>query len=653
MERESFSDPEVAAALNEHFICIKLDREERPDLDQFFMDACVAFTGQGGWPLTLALTPEGLPFFAASYIPRERRFQSPGILDVIAGLAAYWRDHREDAVALSREVTRNLSQARQIKPRKPPHLTDADQVYRSISSRFDPVYGGFGTPPKFPLPHLHLFLLRYGIVSQKEHPIGLASQTLLAMARGGIYDHLGGGFHRYSTDEKWLVPHFEKMLYDQALCALAYGEAFAITGETHFANVAAGCMDYICRDLQAPGGGFFAGEDAESEGEEGRYYTWTWDEISAALSPQEREVASQFLFIAKKGQDSPTSGAKDISRGVLAIVPPPQRGDGIGRRDTEEQERAFAQVLEKLFLSRRERVRPACDDLILADWNGLALSALAVTSRVLRTRRFLEAAEKAARFILENMRMPDGGLYHRWWGGTAAIPGMSGDYACMVMGLSDLYFATGNPMYFAIAVELEEYHASHFWDRSEGGYFMTAEGRDDTIVRQKEFLDGSVPSSNSISFTNLLRLFHVTGESRYEERAEKISGYYAELMTNYPLSCGMYLAGLLLSKRPCGTVTLTGNPESPLFKEMRRLLDTWYSPFLFPVFLEKGSMSGEVARVIPAWTNLSQDTAGPVALICLGHSCREPVVEAGTLEAFLKNYSGRKAKTGEKEGNGF
>lgn len=639
MHEESFLDPEVARLLNENFVCIKLDREERPDLDQYYMDACIAFTGRGGWPLSVFLTPRGIPFFATSYIPRTRMPGSYGILEVLAAVAAYWKDHRDDALALARDISGNIMRARDHAFTGPVPADAAGVVYDHLVSIHDSKNGGFGHPPRFPMPHIHLFLLRYGTILRTPEPISLSCQTLLSMALGGVYDQLGGGFHRYATDERWLVPHFEKMLYDQALAALAYSEAYSLTGNATFGRVALGCMEYICRDLQAPRGGFYAGEDADSGGGEGLFYTWTRDEMDSLLSPEEKKVAS--VVFSLDGQDPAGSACSKGSgkAGVLSLSRQPADAARLLGMVPGDVERTFETLKEKLFSARNARPRPPCDTLVLADWNGLSISALSVTSRALGDPGFLAAARRAAMFVLGPMRSPDGGIYHRW-AGDVSIPGMSADYASVIMGLLDLFLASREASFLSAAIDLEEYHFQNFWDTEKGGYYWTREDQRDVPVRQKEFLDSSIPSSNSISFSNLVRLHILTGNPAYLERAGQIAGYYPPLIRQYPSSCTMFLAGHLVAEGQPGTVVVTGDDADPLYGRMLEVLDRNYTPFILPVAPRREPDAGEICRLLP-WcaTHAGERGRGaPRAHVCLGQSCQNPITDAGSLESLLKGY---------------
>jgi len=639
MHRESFSDPEVARALNGSFVCIKLDREERPDLDQYFMDACIAFTGRGGWPLSLFLTPEKVPFFATSYIPRKRMGGSYGILEVLSAISAYWREHRGDAVSFSREISVALARLREHERGGDLPEGSFDRVFASISSLHDPENGGFGPPPRFPMIPVHLFLLRYAKVTGRAEPLSLSCNTLLSMSRGGVYDHLGGGFHRYATDAGWLVPHFEKMLYDQALAALAFSEAYVLEGDSTLAGVARECMEYICRDLAAPEGGFYAGEDADSGGKEGLFYLWTWEEIDSLLDPDERTVASRVFAIDGRSRGEAGTAAERDRAGVLSIRKGGTKTESIPGMDKERLERVLSSLRQKLFRARAARPRPPRDTLVLADWNGLAVSALAVSARVLGDPAFLRSAERCARFLLGPMRSPDGGLFHRWKDGEAGIPGMSPDFASVIAGLLDLYLASRNPGYLSAAIDLEDYHLQNFWDPEKGGYFWTRKDQQDVLCRTKEFLDGAVPSANALSFSNLVRLHALTGEGGYRDRALQIRGFYAALVDRYPLSCGMFLAAELVARGPTGTVVVAGEKDDPVYTAMMELLDRNYTPFILPVGLPAGPEGDAVARMLPWTSALAVKDKNTRAYPCTGQSCQLPVGDPGSLGAFLKGFA--------------
>jgi len=635
MERESFSDREVAALLNAHFVCIKVDREERPDLDQLYMDAAIALTGSGGWPLNLLLTPDLRPFFAATYLPKESRMGMPGLLEIIPRLAEFWEEKQERALESAELLARAIASDRKARPGGRVRKDAADRMVRDLLLQYDSLNGGFGPAPKFPMAHLHLFLLRYWKWTGSGKALGMAEKTLLSMARGGIYDHLGGGFHRYSTDARWLVPHFEKMLYDQALAGMAFTEAWLATGNQEFWEVASGCLDYACSRLMAPGGGFFSAEDADSEGEEGKYYLWTRDEIESLLDPEDARVAFLVFPVSRTGNFIDPHTGRSTGDNVLHRTHSVKEAARALSLSPEEVSERIGRARATLLQAREMRTRPFCDEKVLTDWNGLAIAALATAGRASGRSVYVDSAQKAASFVLSRMRMDDGGLYHRYRDGSAGIPGLSADYAAMVWGLLELYVATRDPGHLESALLLTDYHDAHFWDRRSGGYFTSPESSTDLFARRKEFTDGAIPSPNSVSFCNLVRIGLLTGEERYNRRAEALSRLYSPLVEKSPASCGLFMAGFTLSAGPATRVVVTGKGTDPAFQGMNAFLDRHYLPFTIPVSLEHGKDEDLIFRLAPSLALHRSAGEDAVAHVCTRDSCAPPAYSVEDLSARL------------------
>ncbi|MCU0632568.1 MAG: thioredoxin domain-containing protein [Methanolinea sp.] len=635
MERESFSDQEVAALLNAHFISIKVDREERPDIDHLYMNASIALTGSGGWPLTVVLTPGLHPFYAAAYLPKEGRRGMPGLMEILPRLAEYWRDNREKAVESAGLLAKAITTGQETRPGNRVRKSAADRMLRDLLLQYDSLNGGFGPAPKFPMPHLHLFLLRYWRWTGNQKAREMAEKTLLSMARGGIYDHLGNGFHRYSTDARWLVPHFEKMLYDQALAGMAYIEAHLATGNGEFGEVARGCMQYVCTGLSAPGGGFFSAEDADSEGEEGKYYLWTRDEMAALLDHDVARVAFLVFPVSKNGNflDPFTGGYS--GQNILHMTHTAEEAARALHMDINEVRECMARIRATLLEAREQRVRPFRDEKVLADWNGLAIASLAKVARGLGSGEFLDAAEKAACFILSHMRMEDGGLYHRFRDGVAGVPATSADYAGMIFGLLELFIASRDPRHLESALSLEEYHKTHFWDRKMGGYFTPAESAKELFSRQKEFTDGAIPSPNSLSFSNLVRLGYLNDMGDFSARAEILSRIYSPLVERSPTSCGMFMAGYTLSSGPATQVIVTGKRGDHVFQEMNALLDRSYLPFTLPMFRDTEDPEDLLSRIAPSTKEYLPLGDATTAYVCTRNSCQNPAHTPRELAALL------------------
>ncbi|MDQ7823418.1 MAG: thioredoxin domain-containing protein [Candidatus Eremiobacteraeota bacterium] len=542
MAHESFEDREVAELLNDAFVCIKVDREERPDIDGVYMEACQMMTGSGGWPLTIVMTPDRLPFFAATYIPRENRFGRMGLLSLIPRLRQLWVLERPRTLQTAREVASALQ--RDSENYQPGDIGEEalDKAYEQLRRSYDAVHGGFGRAPKFPSPHNILFLLRYHKRKGVPEALSMACGTLEAMRRGGIFDHLGFGFHRYSTDERWLVPHFEKMLYDQAMLLLAFTEAFAVTGREEYRRVCDEVLQYVSRDLSAPGGGFYSAEDADSEGREGKYYLWSLGEIKKALDSDEADLATKVFSLHEGGNFHGEDGERGAN--ILYLAKPIgeyARTLGIEERELTER---MEELRRKLFLHRRGRTAPHRDEKILTDWNALMTGALARAGRSFSDERYAAAAEKAMAFSLSRLREPGGLLLHRHCGGESAIPAFLDDYAFMTWALVELYEATSKPSYLEEATRLSRLMKEFFKDDEKGGFFFTAGESDELPARKKEIYDGAVPSGNSMAMLALVKLARLTGDSSLEGEAWSVAKTFSRRISEAPMAHTMALVAL-------------------------------------------------------------------------------------------------------------
>ncbi|HMA17358.1 MAG TPA: thioredoxin domain-containing protein, partial [Thermoanaerobaculia bacterium] len=511
MAHESFENYEVAAVLNQHFVPIKVDREERPDVDDVYMTAVQTMTGSGGWPLSLFLTPEGRPFYGGTYYPPDDRFGRPGFPALLRAIADAWKLRRAELESSAGQLVEHLDAATRAPGGSEVGAGTLDRAARALVAEFDPRYGGFGGAPKFP-PAMHLeFLVRYFVRTGEPKAREMVETTLARMATGGLYDHVGGGFHRYSTDAKWLVPHFEKMLYDNALLARAYVLAHRAFDNGDFARIARETLDYLLAEMTPAEGGFFAAQDADSAGEEGTFYVWDPDSLEAAVGTDVAPIVG-----ARYGVTA--AGNFEKGRTVLSIVKSVSELSADFGLDEARVERILHDSRRRMYDARSRREHPATDTKLLTDWTALAISAFALAARVLGEPRYEEAARRAADRILSRCRIP-GDLLHRERDGVAGISGFASDYSCFVEALLDLYEATFEQRYFRAAVELAEEMDARFAD-PRGGYFLAAEGNGRLIVRPRELFEGAIPSSNSVAAMNLLRLATFTGDGKYRERAE-------------------------------------------------------------------------------------------------------------------------------------
>jgi uncharacterized protein len=549
MEHESFEDAEVAALLNEHFVCIKVDREERPDVDHVYMTVAQMMTGSGGWPLTVVLTPDREPYFTGTYFPKVGMMGRPGMVELVPALARAWHEERAAVRSTAHRAVDALKSVAEGMPGDGLDRASLEAGYQRLAGSYDARYGGFGSAPKFPSPHQLSFLLRYGHRSGDARATEMAHETLLAMRRGGIFDHVGLGFHRYSTDAQWLVPHFEKMLYDQALLALASLETWQATGDDRHARTAREIFEYVQRDMTSPEGGFYSAEDADSEGEEGAFYLWTTDEIREVLEPRAADLFIAAYGIEERGNfHDEASGSLDgrniphLRRPLVELAPE------LSRRPDElaaELEHARA----ALFEVRERRVHPLKDDKILTDWNGLMIAAFARGGAVLDEPAYTEVAIRAADFVLTTLRDDDGDLLKRYRRGEAGLEAHLDDHAFMVWGLLELYEATFDERWLAEAIQLNERMLEQFWDDQRGGLFLTADDAEQVLVRSKEFGDGAIPSGNSVAALNMLRIARITASVDLERRAQalfratsgavdRMPDYHAQLLTAAAFAVG-------------------------------------------------------------------------------------------------------------------
>jgi uncharacterized protein YyaL (SSP411 family) len=558
MEKECFEDEQVARLMNETFVSVKVDREERPDLDGAYMMVCQVMGRNCGWPLNVIMTPNKKPFFAASYIPKQSRFGLAGMLDLIPQIQDIWRKRREELETVGEDVARRLEAFEERLPEEELVKDVLDDAYENLTLRFDRERGGFGDAPKFPTPHNLLFLLRYWKRTKKEDALGMVEKTLRAMRLGGIFDQVGFGFHRYSTDAEWLVPHFEKMLYDQALLTHAYLEAYQATGSEEFAEIGKEALEYVLRDLASPEGGFCSAEDADSEGEEGKFYLWTEKEIRTALSPEDAELALKTYLVEARGNYFDAAERGRNGKNILHLSKPVNELADELNLTTELVEARIGKIRQILLEEREKRVRPAKDDKVLTDWNGLTIAALAKASVVLHDSKLLEAAVKAANFFLTNMRSGNV-LFHRFVKGERAVEGFLDDYAFLVWGLIEVYEASFEEKFLQAALELTASMVERFWDEKAGGFYFTSKTAVDVVAKRKEVYDGALPSGNSVALLNLLRLSCLSDDPKYGELAARLIRVFAGNVKGSPAAHTFFLLGVDFSLGPTFNVILIGD----------------------------------------------------------------------------------------------
>jgi len=629
MERESFEDEEAARHLNRTFVCIKVDREERPDVDAVYMAACHLLSGAGGWPLTVFLTPERKPFFAATYIPKRARLGRPGLIELCERVAQLWREDPEKIRRMAEDVHGALGVAFAFDPGDSPGMRLVDRALDDLRLSFDARHGGFEAAPKFPSPHRLQLLLRGHDRTRDAGLLEAAVRTLHAMRLGGIWDHVGFGFHRYSTDARWFLPHFEKMLYDQAGIALAAIEAWQLTADPLLRRTVEETFAYVLRDMRGPEGGFFSAEDADSEGREGAYYLWPLAEFREVLGEEEARFWEPVFGLTAEGNFAEEATGKPTGENLLALGQPLARwAKELGT--TEEALWArWEEARQRLFAARARRVRPLKDDKVLTDWNGWMIAALAAGARVLGRPDWLEAARKAASFLRAHLAAPGGGLLHRYREGEAAVAGQASDYAFLIHGLLHLYRSTYDVAWLEEAVSLQERMLAEFWDRDAGGFFLTAAAAGDLPVRPKEIYDGALPSANSVAFTNLLWLARLTGRSDWASRADELARAFAGTVGRQPAAFAFFLCGLDFALRPGEDLVITGGAEAAAVLEA--LHRTW-APNRLALFKSEEN-AARLARVAGFTDGLAVARGGTTAHLCVGGSCRG---EERDLEALLR-----------------
>ncbi|MGD0995523.1 MAG: thioredoxin domain-containing protein [Candidatus Bathyarchaeia archaeon] len=575
MEEECFSDQQVADLLNQSFVCIKVDREERPDLDAAYMAVCQAMGRNCGWPLNILMTPKLNPFFAASYIPKHSGRGLTGMLDLVPQVMQIWKLQRSQLEIVGADIKSRIEAMEKRTPQKGLGKEALKDAYDRLTLDFDKENGGFGTAPKFPRPHNLLFLLRYYARTGQKNALSLVEKTLTQMRLGGIYDQIGFGFHRYSTDEKWLVPHFEKMLYDQALMVIAYTEAFQATGARRYALAAKETLDYALRDLASLNGGFYSAQDADTEGEEGKFYLWTIDEVLDTLPPADAELAVHIYGLKPEGNFTEASGHPK-GKNILHIAEPLEELAPYKGLTLQELITRLHSIREALFEARKKRAPPAIDDKVLTDWNGLMISALAKAGNVLNEAKYVEAAKKTADFILNQM-LKDDVLYHRYAKGETAVEGFLDDYAFFVYGLIELYQATLEDKYLQAASALTKTMVTKFWDDKNGGFYQT-QNSEAAMPKIKQLYDGAVPSGNSVALQDLLWLSRLADEPTYNTLAAQMTKTFAQEIEGAPEACTFFLSATDFLIGPSYSVILVGDLKQKDTSDMLNALRKHYLP---------------------------------------------------------------------------
>jgi uncharacterized protein len=638
MERESFENPDIAAQLNRDFVCIKVDREERPDVDRAYMAYVQAATGGGGWPMSVWLTPDLHPFFGGTYFPPDDRGGRMGFPAVLRRIAAAWQTDRERIATCGQAVIDQLAEANEeTGTATQPLPVLIDRVHAQFTETFDPVHGGFGGAPKFPRPSAPAFLLRRFAATADNDTLDMVLFTLRQMAAGGIHDHLGGGFHRYTVDARWHVPHFEKMLYDQAQLASLYLDAHQITGEPLFAEVARGILDYVRRDLAGPEGQFFSAEDADSPdprsgaAAEGAFYLWTHEEIVRLLGDSS---ATRFSFAhgVEPGGNVPQDPHGDFAgRNILFGAHSVAETAGHFGLPVAQAESALADARRRLFDERAKRPRPHLDDKTLSGWNGLMISAFARAAQVLGETAYLDAARTAAAFLRDRLYdEPRGILLRRHRQGEAAIDGFADDYAFVIQGLLDLYEAGFDVRHLEWAIALQHKLDEDFWDAAAGGYFCTSGADPSILVRLKERHDSAEPSANSVALLNLLRLAQITGRDDFEKTADQLQAAFAADLEETPWALPQLAAAVQFAMAPPARIVIAGDPGADDTQALLRVVHESFHPHKVLLLA-----TPELLQMFPHLRGLTPVEGQATAYVCLHQACQPPVTSPDALRQLL------------------
>ncbi len=635
MEKESFEDPEVAQLMNEAFVSIKVDREERPDLDSIYMAASQMLTGAGGWPLNIILTPDKRPFYALTYIPKQGRFGMTGMLELIPRIREAWLTRQDEVFISANQATTALRQTVMAGKGEELGKDVLMAASQELSRHFDEEHGGFSYAPKFPSPHNILFLLRYWNRTKDPDALNMAEKTLRQMRMGGIYDHLGFGFHRYSTDSKWLVPHFEKMLYDQGMLAIANTEAFQVTGKEEYRETAQEIFTYVLREMTSPEGGFYSGEDADSEGKEGKFYLWTEDEIRQILEKGEADLIIKVFNIEKQGNFTEQGTEVNTGENILHLKKPVTGLASELNIPVQDLEGRLEKARLELFTARRRRVHPHKDDKILTDWNGLLIAAFAKGARVFDKPEYADAAKKAMGFILKNIRKPDGRLLHRYRDGEAAITAYLDDYAFSIWGIIDLYETTFEDGYLQAALELNADLLKHFWDDRGGGFYFAPDDGEDLIVRKKEIYDGAIPSGNSVAMLNLLRLGRITANPALEEKAAEIGRAFSREVRQSPSAYTHLMAAVDFAVGPSCEVVIAGDSRADDTKEMLKAVNKLFIPNKIVLLRPTEQEESGITRIAPFTVNQVDIQGKAAAYVCRNYTCENPTTDINEMLKLL------------------
>jgi len=622
MAHESFEDEDVAEMMNRAFVNIKVDREERPDIDNTYMTVCQMLTGSGGWPLTIIMTPEKKPFYAATYIPKSGRYGRPGMRELIPRIQGLWEDEREKVYNSAEEIMQAFQKSNKQESGESLSADILEKAFQNYVQNYDAEKGGFGSSPKFPSPHNLMYLLRYWKHAGDEKALQMVTSTLTEMRRGGLFDQVGYGFHRYSTDADWLVPHFEKMLYDQAMLVMAYTEAWQATGNKHFRQTADETIEYVLRDMQHPRGAFYSAEDADSEGEEGKFYVWSIDEIRQVLPAPDAELAIEVFNLSEEGNYVDEASRQRTGKNILHLTEPVEKLAEERNLSVEKLDNKLNDIRKTLYKKREQRTRPLLDDKVLTDWNGMMIASLAKAGRAFSDQSYISQAERAYEFIKENLFRKDGTLLHRFREGESAINAHADDYAFLIWGLIELYESTFKTDYLEEAIDLNNIFIENFWDSEQGGFYFTAEGSEELLGRKKEVYDGAIPSGNSVALSNLLRIGRITADTGLEDKADDLIRLYSSQVKQAPTGFGQFLQGVYFALTESFEIVIAGKRDDEIRYKMLKSIQSKFLPN--KVILCNEPDDNKIRKLAPYTKEQTMANEKTTAYVCRNYSCEMP-----------------------------
>jgi hypothetical protein len=626
MERESFENPSIAALMNEHYVSIKVDREERPDIDSIYMSAVQALTGHGGWPMTVFLTPDGKPFYGGTYFPPEDRGGMPAFPRVLSAIAEAYRDRRGEVMNSTNQILVHMQQVTRGTNDVDPMTVDVmTRAFVELIKQFDDTYGGFGLEPKFPQPMTYEFLLRQYLRTEDPQSLDMVELTLARMARGGIYDQLGGGFHRYSTDTYWLVPHFEKMLYDNALLVRLYLHAYQVTRNPEYRRVAEETLDYVVREMTSLEGGFYSAQDADSEGEEGKFFVWRPEQVVDVLGKEDGKIVNEFYGVTVHGNFE--------GKSILHVPMPPAEFARKLEITESELDEVLARSRKKLLEQRATRIAPGLDDKILTAWNGLMLAAFAEAAAVLERDDYREVAITNGNFLLDNVIDKDGRLLRTYKDGKAKLNGYLEDYAFLVDALLLLHEATFGERWLRAAVELGRSMVELFWDEDSQQFYDTGVDHEDLVIRPRDTTDNAIPSGSSMATSVLLKLSVLTGDPSYDDRAATALRSAREIMQQFPSAAGHWLGALDFYLVRAKEVVIVGKPGDTATRNLTREVYKEFLPNRVFVGAENGTLSGNID--LPLFEDRKMIAGRPTAYVCENYVCLLPVNDPAELAKLL------------------